>query len=269
MPFISSVRGSYGAQGRFSRPPAPILNFAQNLAALPQRDYMSGLSGTVPSSIFTSSSDALGSMNNTLYYTTLYAGNNSALKYNAIMIMSYPANTTGSNSRSSTGGHNSSNMITYGNGYSSSESWIGTQDAEKLIFAGSSAYRAVLGAVGNVNEIYFTRDTGVGASTIFDRITQTEGTDWSQNRTTKSFANAISNTGYSLSKANGPWGSGHYGPWGWDTSNTTSGNTTLRGTRYGQGASSNVFIFERDDANVYPPSDSHSMFVFYPQYPCV
>lgn len=209
-------------------------------------------------------------LNNSILYTTVSVSGD-ARKYNVLMIMSKAASTTASNSRGSTTGHNVGSMLVIGNGFSSPEAWVGTTDATALLFPNDRSYRAVMGAVGPTVELYWKRDPSVAITNVFNRLTETEGTDWTQNVSTKSFKQAIDNTGYSQNKTNGPWESGHYGPWGWDTTYGAPPNSSsLKFAVYGNAPASGddgIFIFERNDNLAYQPDDSVGLFVFYPDYP--
>jgi len=258
------MQGKYANQWPGEIPPS---SFAGFVATLPQR--LPGQSGTITPAQAASYGISL---NNTLVYVTLSVDAD-VRKYNCIMMMSKQASASASNSRSSITGHNVGSMVALGSGYSSPESWIGTADARALLFANYQQVRSTMGVVGNATEVYWKRDIGTPNTNVFDRLTQAIGTDWTQNVTTKSFKQAMDVTGYESDASNGPWGSGHYGPWGWDTNYTTPpNNNSLKYKLFGFAPSvpnDGIFIFERDDNLSYQPADSHSMFVFYPDYPCV
>lgn len=246
--------------------------FASYVASLPRQLATSSLSGTI------STTDAASygvNLNNNLYYTTIKVDGHPNY-YNAIMIYSRQNRSSVSNSRSNANGHNASGMRTIRpdqgtSGFSSSESWVGYNDALELLFPDSSSYYTVMGVLGPSCELYYGRNPGVSRTNVFNRNTVTENTDWTQNRSTKSLTQAINNTGYRTNKTNGPWSSGHYGPWGWDTAYSNPGNSNcLKSTLYGNSVSTTddgIFIFERNDNASYQPGEPHAMFVFYPDYP--
>jgi hypothetical protein len=255
---ISSFGGSGGSQ---------IIagNFASFVSSLPLRT--GGTTGTITPV----QAAAVGvTLTNSILYTTLSVSGDTR-KYNALMLMSKSTGATATNSRSNTTGHNVGNMVVVGNGFSSPEAWVGSNDATALLFPNDRSYRAVMGAVGTTVELYWKRDPGVAITNVFNRLTETEGTDWTQNVSTKSFKQALDNVGYSQNKTNGPWGSGHYGPWGWDTSYSTPPNSSsLKFAVYGNAPApgdDGIFIFERDDNLAYQPDDNVGLFVFYPDYP--
>jgi hypothetical protein len=248
-------------------PGVTFATFANLVASLPLRT--GGTTGTITPV----QAAAVGvTLTNSILYTTLSVSGD-ARKYNALMLMSKATGATATNSRSNTTGHNVGNMVVVGNGFSSPEAWVGTNDATALLFPNDRSYRAVMGAVGPTVELYWKRDPSVAITNVFNRLTETEGTDWTQNVSTKSFKQAIDNTGYSQNKTNGPWGSSHYGPWGWDTTYAAPPNSSsLKFAVYGNApnpSDDGIFIFERDDNLAYQPDDSVGLFVFYPDYPTI
>ena len=258
-------------------------NWEDYVAQLPQRLASSNLYGTI------SASDVsvwLSNGNNiSLNYTTIEDPYDS-VRHNVIALFSSPSKSEFNNNNAyyvDTRNDSSGRQTAYvtpprrdGANLVLSEAWVGTTLATELIYHNNSRGPAILSVLGQSIENYWRRPTNESVlapnkSTMWSRNTQTEGTDWTQNVTVGHLYQAKANTGFSTDKTNGPWSSGHFGPWGWNydrsmTNSWTLKSSLLQGTTTGQDA---ISIFERTNPDdPYPPEYWQYYYVLYPDYPC-
>ena len=267
MPFLTT-----NANRAFGLFPQIYSSVAELVQRLPERDATSSLSGTISAS---SVVNLVGiSLNNDLKYTTIEDPVDGT-RFNAIGIASYTGSASNNyNSRDSTTGHNASSMqVPNANStYSANEAWIGTDDAQTLIYNNYQILRCCMAVIGPQFENYFMRPVGQGPLNVWSPLTTNEGTNWSQNNTAPRIKDAVDGTNFSTNKSNGPWGSGHYGPWCWNTGRSAPTQShLLKNSIMGNAVSASadpIYIFERSsDNDPYPPQDSLYTFIFWPDYP--
>ena len=251
-----------------------FVSVARFLQSLPERLATSNLSGDITTSAFASGIDGSPSLNNDLKYTTIVDPVDGT-KFNAIGISSYKRNTDGNAtvSRTHTGGHHADHMqVPNANAtYPNVESWIGTEDANLLIYDNYQTVRCCMAVIGNKTENYFMRPTGTAPLDVWSPVTSTAGSNWTQNNTAPRIKDAVDGTNFSTNRTNGPWSTNHYGPWCWNTGRSAPTEShLLKNSIMGNSvdaANDPIYIFERLNPAPYPPEDDLYTIIFYPDYP--